>query len=113
MSGPTYGMPYVGTSIGLPGPPHIPYGGPAGLNRYTISNHTATLIPGPTENINVHVKQKPGLSYPRPADNVKIQENTMHPTSYNDPPPATMVYGDLPQQGVCEFCGGRGCRHCR
>jgi len=69
-SGPHYGLPHVGTNIGLPGPPHIPLGGPAGLRHYSIHNHTATHIPGPTHDVNVLVKQKPGLSYPRPADRV-------------------------------------------
>src|SRR4051794_20129056 len=31
ITAPQYGMPYVGTPIGLPGPPHIPLGIPAGL----------------------------------------------------------------------------------
>jgi len=33
ITAPQYGMPYVGTPIGLPGPPHIPLGGEAGLQR--------------------------------------------------------------------------------
>ena len=33
---PEYGMPYCGTPIGLPGPPHIPLGVPAGLQRHVI-----------------------------------------------------------------------------
>ena len=31
VTGPQYGMPMVGTPIGLPGPPHVPFGIPAGL----------------------------------------------------------------------------------
>jgi hypothetical protein len=96
VTGPHYGMPYTGTSIGLPGPPHIPLGGQAGLQRYDIHNHTAMQIPGPTPRVNVHVKQKPGLSYPRPADRVLIQENTIRPPHYNSQPPADMVRGVLP-----------------
>lgn len=96
VSGPNYGMPYSGTNIGLPGPPHIPLGGPAGLRRYDIHNHTAMQIPGPTPRVNVHVRQKPGLSYPRPADRVLIQENTIRPPHYNAQPPADMVRGVLP-----------------
>ncbi len=112
VSGPAYGMPYTGTSIGLPGPPHIPLGGPAGLQQYSINNHTAQLIPGPTDNIHVHVKQKPGLSYPRPADTVMIQENTIRPPHFNNQPPADMIYGDIPAAG-CQSCGGAGCDRCR
>ncbi len=96
VNGPHYGMPYTGTNIGLPGPPHIPLGGPAGLKRYDIHNHTAMQIPGPTPRVDVHVKQKPGLSYPRPADRVMIQENTIRPPHYNGQPPSDMVRGVLP-----------------
>lgn len=112
VSGPAYGMPYTGTSIGLPGPPHIPLGGPAGLQTYTINNHTAQLLPGPTENVNVHVQQKPGLTYPRPADTVMIRERTIHPTHFNNQPPADMIHGDIPSMG-CQACGGAGCSQCR
>ncbi len=96
ISGPSYGMPWTGTPIGLPGPPHIPLGGPAGLQNYAIHNHTAMQIPGPTPQVNVHVKQKPGLTYPRPADKVLIQEQTIRPPHFNNQPPADMVHGQLP-----------------
>ena len=102
MTGPNYGMPYTGTNIGLPGPPHVPLGGPAGLRRYDIHNHTAMQIPGPTPAVNVHVKQKPGLSYPRPADRVLIQESTVRPPHFNSQPPADMVRGVLPPD--CPGC---------
>ncbi len=97
VTGPAYGMPYTGTNIGLPGPPHIPLGGPAGLREYNIHNHTAMQIPGPTPEVNVHVRQNPGLSYPRPADRVLIQENTIRAPHFNGQPPANMVDGVLPQ----------------
>ena len=96
VTGPNYGMPYTGTQIGLPGPPHIPLGGPAGMSQYNMHNHTAMQIPGPTPEVNVHVRQKPGLSYPRPADRVLIQENTIRPPHYNTQPPADQVQGQLP-----------------
>ena len=112
VSGPAYGMPYTGTSIGLPGPPHIPLGGPAGLREYTMHNHTAQLLPGPTSDVNVHVRQQPGLSYPRPADTVLIQEQTIRPPHYNSQPPADMIFGDIPPNG-CPNCGGAGCDQCR
>ncbi len=72
---PPYGMPYVGTPIGLPGPPHVPLGSPAGLKSYTMSNHTHTAIPNPVNNVDVHVTQQPGLSYPPPASEVHIREH--------------------------------------
>lgn len=96
ISGPNYGMPWSGTQLGLPGPPHIPLGGPAGLQQYNIHNHTAMQIPGPTPQVNVHVKQEPGLTYPRPADKVLIREQTIRPPHANRQPPADMVHGQLP-----------------
>ena len=96
VTGPNYGMPWSGTQLGLPGPPHIPLGGPAGLKEYNIHNHTAMQIPPPTPKVNVHVKQQPGLTYPRPADKVFIREQTIRPPHYNSQPPADMVHGQLP-----------------
>lgn len=97
VNGPHYGLPSTGTNIGLPGPPHIPLGGPAGLKRFAMHNHTAVQIPQPTRNVNVHVKQKPGLSYPRPVDRVLIKENTIRPPHQNVQPPANTVQGQLPE----------------
>lgn len=96
VNGPHYGMPWTGTQIGLPGPPHIPMGGPAGLQQYNMHNHTATLIPGPTPNVDVHVRQQPGLSYPRPVNKVLINEQTIRPPHFNNQPPADMVHGQVP-----------------
>ena len=49
VTSPQYGMPISGTPIGLAGPPHVPLGVPAGLQRDTIVNHThvppATALP--------------------------------------------------------------------
>jgi hypothetical protein len=80
VTAPQYGMPYVGTPIGLPGPPHIPLGIPAGLQRHTMTNHTHMNIPQPAKNFRVHVRQKPGLSYPKPATHMYIKENLIHPS---------------------------------
>ena len=96
VTGPAYGMPSVGTPIGLPGPPHIPLGGQAGLKRHTMHNHTAMQIPGPTKHLDVLVKQKPGLSYPQPANRVLIQETNIRPPHVNAQPPSDMVHGQIP-----------------
>lgn len=96
VTGPAYGMPHVGTTLGIPGPAHIPLGGPAGLKNYSIHNHTATQIPGPTHNVDVLVKQRPGLSYPRPADRVLIQETNIRPPHFNRQPPSNRVHGQIP-----------------
>lgn len=108
MNGPNYGMPHVGTPIGLPGPPHIPLGGPAGLQSHMMYNHTATHIPDPTDKLNVHVQQRPGLSYPRPANKVMIREQTIRPTHMNQQPPADMLHGNIPPGYGASYGGGGG-----
>lgn len=95
MTGPNYGMPHVGTPIGLPGPPHIPLGGPAGLQSHMIYNHTATHLPDPVSTLNMHVQQRPGLSYPRPANKVMVTERTLRPGHSNNQPPADMLHGNF------------------
>lgn len=79
---PQYGMPISGTPIGLPGPPHIPLGIPAGLQKHVVTNHTHYDIPNPTRRVDMHVKQKPGFSYPRPANTVHIEESTVAPPAF-------------------------------
>jgi hypothetical protein len=74
MTAPQYGMPYVGTPIGLPGPAHIPLGVPAGLQKHSITNHTKMHIPPPSHKVGLHVQQAPGLSYPKPARHAYVSE---------------------------------------
>lgn len=76
VNAPQYGMPMCGTPIGLPGPPSVPMGVPAGLKEHVIKNHTHVCIPKPTEKVKVDVKQVPGISYPKPANHVRIVERT-------------------------------------
>jgi hypothetical protein len=76
VTGPQYGMPMSGTPIGLPGPPHVPLGAPAGLQRHTIVNHTCVHLPDPTKHVRIDVKQEPGMSYPKPANHATIVEQT-------------------------------------
>ena len=78
VTGPQYGMPMCGTPIGLPGPPHVPLGSPAGLQKHTMKNYTRVKVPAPTEHMKIHVRQDPGFSYPKPASKVFIVEQT-HP----------------------------------
>ena len=75
---PSWGMPITGTPIGLPGPAHIPLGGPAGLKKHTIYNHTKRDIPDPTAHLQFDVKQTPGQSYPQPAHRVWVNEKATH-----------------------------------
>ncbi|MBL9082809.1 MAG: hypothetical protein JNK76_13430 [Planctomycetales bacterium] len=70
-----YGIPITGTPIGLPGPPHIPLGGPAGLQKHVIRNHTFQHYPQPTKKQSIHVKQTPGMSYPKPANKAFVHEH--------------------------------------
>ena len=86
MTVPSYGMPMTGTPIGLPGPPHIPLGAPAGFQRQVITNHTRMHIPGPTESLHMRVRQMPGYSYPKPPSRVWIREQSIHPSPpFNQP----------------------------
>jgi hypothetical protein len=73
---PQYGMPMSGTPIGLVGPPSVPMGVPAGLQKHTIVNHTHVCLPKPTDSVRIDVKQKPGMSYPQPAHHARIVERT-------------------------------------
>ncbi len=74
VGGPQWGMPITGTPIGLPGPPHIPLGSPAGLTKHVMKNRTRVLMPPPVHKMKISVKQRPGMSYPRPVNHVKIDE---------------------------------------
>lgn len=79
VTAPEYGMTYTGTPIGLPGPPHIPLGTPAGLQKHIIRNHTHQNLPDPVEKMKIHVRQTPGISYPQPVSRVRIHEQNIHP----------------------------------
>jgi hypothetical protein len=79
VSGPQWGMPMSGTPIGLPGPPHIPLGVPAGLQQHVIKNHTKHHIPEPTRKFKIDVKQRPGFSYPKPVSRMSIRESIKAP----------------------------------
>ena len=77
---PQWGIPSVGTPIGLPGPPHIPLGHAAGLQKHVMKNRTRQRIPGPTEKLKITVRETPGYSYPKPPSRVRIREQHIHPT---------------------------------
>ncbi|MEX2307804.1 MAG: hypothetical protein WD738_09450 [Pirellulales bacterium] len=76
---PTWGMPITGTPIGLPGPPHVPLGVPAGLQKHVMTNRTRVLLPPPTAQVHLSVKQRPGLNYPRPVTNAYVDETQREP----------------------------------
>lgn len=77
---PTYGMPITATPIGLPGPPHLPYGGPAGLKSHTVRNLTPIDLGKPVDEFVIDVKHSPGYRMPHPVRHVKYTER--HP-AYN------------------------------
>jgi hypothetical protein len=79
VTAPQYGMTYSGTPIGLPGPPHIPLGHPAGLQQHVMRNKTHMHIPDPVEKMKITVQQQPGQSYPTPPSHIKIREQNIHP----------------------------------
>ena len=74
---PAWGMPSTGTPIGLPGPPHLPLGGPASLKSHTIRNTTKTRLPKPVDHFLVDVNQSPAPSLPKPVKYVQYSES--HP----------------------------------
>jgi hypothetical protein len=80
MTAPQWGMPVSGTPIGLPGPPHIPFGGPAGLTSHVIKHHGKVHIPQPTKHQKIHVREQPGYSYPEPPNRAIIREQMIHPS---------------------------------
>ena len=96
VNAPQYGMPITGTPIGLPGPPHIPLGAPAGLKRHVIRNHTHMHMPRPVENVKIDVRQQPGMSYPNPVSRIRITEQNINPGIPNGRPgyehPSKRVY---------------------
>lgn len=75
--GPKWGMPITATPIGLPGPPHLPLGGPASLKSHTIRNNTKMDLGKPVEHMLIDVGHKPGYKMPHPVSYVKYTEE--HP----------------------------------
>jgi hypothetical protein len=76
---PQWGMPITGTPIGLPGPPHVPLGVPAGLQKHVMKNRTRVVMPPPVSKVQLSVKQRPGLNYPRPVNHVHVDETQREP----------------------------------
>jgi hypothetical protein len=72
-----WGMPITGTPIGLPGPTHLPLGGPATLQSHTVRNRTRQDLPGGTKDMLIDVSHEPGLSLPPPVGYINYKEK--HP----------------------------------
>jgi hypothetical protein len=75
---PSWGNPMTATPIGLPGPPHLPYGGPAGLQSHTMRNMTKVDIGKPVDHMLIDVKHSPGIRLPKPVRHIKYSET--HPS---------------------------------
>jgi hypothetical protein len=80
-STPQWGMTMTGTPIGLPGPPHLPYGAPAGLQSHTVRNQTKQHIPKPVDHMLIDVRHNPGIRLPDPVKHIEYTEN--HPEFEN------------------------------
>ena len=74
---PTWGSPYTSTPIGLLGPPHIPFGGPAGLKSHTVRNFTDYDVGKPVKHMLIDVKHSPGIRMPKPVNHIQYSET--HP----------------------------------
>ncbi|MCA9025222.1 MAG: hypothetical protein KDA86_08430 [Planctomycetaceae bacterium] len=72
-----WGMPRTGTPIGLPGPPHLPYGRPAGLKSHTVRNLTDVDLAPPVDHMLIDVRHEPGISLPHPVKHIEYTEQ--HP----------------------------------
>jgi len=74
---PSWGMPMTSTPIGLPGPPHLPFGGPAGLQSHTIRDRSENDLGKPVDHFLIDVRREPGYSLPKPVRHVEYTER--HP----------------------------------
>lgn len=102
--GPTWGHPITGTPIGLPGPPHIPLGSPAGLQRHVIKNRTRVVMPPPVTQMSMSVKQRPGMNYPRPVNHVAVDEVHREPGGLF--PGLRNIFGGAHANAGMEWQGG-------
>jgi len=103
LTGPQYGMPMCGTPIGLPGPPHVPLGAPAGLQKHVMKNHTKVHLPQPTSRVRIDVRQDPGISYPQPPNRAWIVEQTSAGPGVFHQPPSEKHQTIVP--AVNPYCG--------
>lgn len=77
VNAPMWGYPVTSTPIGLPGPPHLPYGRPAGLQSLTLRNTSDYDVPGPVEHMLIDVRHEPGIRMPEPVKYIQYTEK--HP----------------------------------
>lgn len=101
-----WGMPTTGTPIGLVGPPHLPYGGPASLQSHTVRNKSRNSLPKPVDHMLIDVRQDPGYSLPEPVRYVEYTEKhpVYKPGELSNPAWNT-PYGN---QGQGQYCPPQG-----
>ena len=75
---PPWGMTSVGTPIGLPGPPHLPLGKPAGLQSVTFRDRSHNQISSPVDDLLIDVKRNPPIKTVDPVRHIQYEET--HPT---------------------------------
>lgn len=102
--GPTYGgqpwgMPITATPIGLPGPPHLPYGRPASLKSHTMINDTDIDVGKPVDHFVARVKHNPGIRMPHPVREVEYTETHPNFSPGEVSIPAWAKPAEPPQQG--------------
>jgi len=94
---PVWGQPTTGTPIGLPGPPHLPLGGPAGLKSHTVVNNTKHDIGKPVDHMLIEVEQKPGYKMPKPVKYIRYTETHPNYPAHQLGTPATNAVPGHPQ----------------
>ena len=86
ITAPQHGMPSCGTPFGIPGPPHVPFGGPAGVVKHSMKRHTRMHIPESPRNIGIHLRERPGYSVPHMPNRARITEQMIQPSlPFNQP----------------------------
>ena len=99
---PQWGKPITATPIGLPGPPHLPFGGRAGLKSHTIRNNTAYDVGKPVDHLLIDVQQTPGIRMPHPVKHIEIKES--HPVYRPGEVSAPVGHGGHGGGGSCPTC---------
>ncbi len=107
---PAWGMPRSGTPIGLTGPPHLPYGGPAGLKSHTIYNNTKVDMGQPVDHMRVSVRHEPGIKMPHPVKDIEYVEK--HPVHGPNDLSIPAWYGGGAPGGPGGMPGGPGGAYC-
>jgi len=94
----SWGMPMTGTPIGIPGPPHLPFGGPAGLKSHTVRNFSRHEGGERVDHFLLDVKHSPGTRMPKPVKHMTYSESHVNPKPGEALYPAWAVPQRVPSQ---------------